>query len=66
MEIFNSDSSEFGGSNALTGEVTAEAISWNDLDYSAELTVPPLGVVWLAHDPGTGAAPGAGDRAAGG
>ena len=66
VEIFNSDSSEFGGSNALTGEVTAEAISWNDLDYSAELTVPPLGVVWLAHDPGTGAAPGADDRAVGG
>ena len=58
VEIFNSDSSEFGGSNALTGEVAAAAISWNDLDYSAELTVPPLGVVWLAHEPGTGPARG--------
>ncbi len=66
VEIFNSDSSEFGGSNALTGDVTAEAISWNDLEYSAELTVPPLAVVWLAHDRGTGPAPGDEDRAVGG
>jgi 1,4-alpha-glucan branching enzyme len=52
-EIFNSDSSEFAGSNALTGDVEAEAVPWNDLDYSAELTLPPLGVVWLAYEPVT-------------
>jgi 1,4-alpha-glucan branching enzyme len=51
VEILNSDSAEFGGSNVLTGEVTAEAVSWNDLDYSATLTLPPLGVLWLAHEP---------------
>ena len=66
VEILNSDSSEFGGSNAACGDVTAEAISWNDLEYSAELTVPPLGVVWLAHETGTGPATGDEDRAAGG
>ena len=42
---------DFGGSNTLTGAVTAQAPGWNDLDYSATLTLPPLGVVWLAHDP---------------
>ena len=53
VEILNSDSAKFGGSGATVGEVTAEAVSWNDLDHSAELTVPPLGVVWLAHEPET-------------
>jgi 1,4-alpha-glucan branching enzyme len=53
-EIFNSDSAEFGGSNILTGTVIAEAPGRNDLDYSATLTLPPLGVLWLAHDPDQG------------
>jgi 1,4-alpha-glucan branching enzyme len=51
-EILNSDNTKYGGSNTLTGTVTAQAPGWNDLDYSATLTLPPLGVVWLAHDPG--------------
>ncbi len=51
VEIFNSDSAEFGGGNVLTGTVTAEGPGWNDLEYSAVVTLPPLGVVWLAHDP---------------
>ena len=54
VEILNSDHAGFGGSNALTGTVTAQAPGWNDLDYSATLTLPPLGVLWLAHDPGHG------------
>ena len=54
VEILNSDNAEFGGSNTLAGAVTAEAPGWNDLDYSATLTLPPLGVVWLAHDPDRG------------
>jgi 1,4-alpha-glucan branching enzyme len=58
VEIFNSDSAKFGGSNVTVGDVTAEAVGWNDLDHSAELTVPPLGVVWLAHEPETGPASG--------
>ena len=51
VEILNSDSAQFGGSNVLVGAVTAEATSWNDLDYSAALTLPPLAVLWLAHEP---------------
>ena len=54
VEILNSDSAEFGGSNILAGTVTAEPTAWNDLDYSATLTLPPLGVLWLAHEPETG------------
>jgi 1,4-alpha-glucan branching enzyme len=53
-EILNSDHADFGGSNTLTGTVTAEAPGWNDLDYSATLTLPPLGVLWLAHNPDRG------------
>jgi 1,4-alpha-glucan branching enzyme len=53
VEILNSDNAEFGGSNILTGEATAGSPGWNDLDYSATLTLPPLGVLWLAHQPET-------------
>ena len=53
VEILNSDNAEFGGSNTHAGAITAEATGWNDLDYSAALTLPPLGVLWLAHEPGT-------------
>ena len=53
VEILNSDSAKFGGSDALVGAVTAEATSWNDLEYSAAFTLPPLGVVWLAYEPET-------------
>jgi 1,4-alpha-glucan branching enzyme len=53
VEILNSDSAAFGGSGILAGAVTAEAVGWHDLGYSATLTLPPLGVLWLAHEPGT-------------
>ena len=63
-EILNSDNASFGGSNTLTGAVTAETPGRNDLDYSATLTLPPLGVLWLAHDPGHGATDPLGQAAA--
>jgi len=53
VEILNSDSAEFGGSNALLGDVTTDDIRWDDLEYSASLALPPLGVVWLAYQPHT-------------
>ena len=53
VEILNSDNADFGGSNTLAGAVTAEPTGWDDLDYSATLTLPPLGVLWLAHEPET-------------
>jgi 1,4-alpha-glucan branching enzyme len=49
IEILNTDSTQFGGSGVTPGDLTAEPIPWCDLDYSATMTLPPLGVVWLVH-----------------
>ena len=47
-EIFNSDSSFYGGSNLGNGaEMTAEARPWMGYDYSIQLTLPPLAGVLL-------------------
>ena len=44
----NTDSELYGGSGVGNmGAVTAEAKPWHDQPYSAEVTLPPLGVVWL-------------------
>jgi 1,4-alpha-glucan branching enzyme len=51
VEILNSDATEYAGTNVLLGEVAAEDTPWNDLAHSASISLPPLGVVWLAHDP---------------
>ncbi len=46
-EVFNSDSTEFGGSGVCNAEdIVAENIEKNYLDYSIEITVPPLGVTF--------------------
>ncbi len=46
-EVFNSDSTEFGGSGVCNfGDVVAEKIEKDYLDYSIEITVPPLGVTF--------------------
>ena len=38
----------YGGSGAVNaGVVVADEIPWHEQPYSAELTLPPLGVVWL-------------------
>jgi 1,4-alpha-glucan branching enzyme len=47
-EMLNTDSRHYGGGDIGSGgEVEAEPIGWHDQPYSAELTLPPLGVVWL-------------------
>ena len=47
-EALNTDSAFYGGSGeGNLGEVKAEAMPWHDQPFSAELTLPPLGVVWL-------------------
>jgi hypothetical protein len=38
--------------------VQAEAIPWHRQPYSAQIVLPPLGVIWLAIE-GESAAPGA-------
>jgi 1,4-alpha-glucan branching enzyme len=50
-EALNTDSELYGGSNVGNyGGVDAEASPWQGQPYSAELTLPPLGVVWLVPD----------------
>jgi 1,4-alpha-glucan branching enzyme len=48
-ELLNTDSAFYGGSGVGNlGGVVAEALPWHDQPHSAPLTLPPLGVVWLA------------------
>ncbi|MFN2489572.1 MAG: 1,4-alpha-glucan branching protein GlgB [Actinomycetota bacterium] len=47
-EVLNTDSATYGGSNVGNlGTVTAEDVPWHGLDHSAEITLPPLAVLWL-------------------
>ena len=48
-EIFNSDSTGFGGSGAVNGgELAAKPLTWKGLPYSIKLNLPPHGAVFLA------------------
>jgi len=48
VEVLNTDSSYYGGGGiGNLGAVEAEQEGWHGQPYSAELTLPPLGVVWL-------------------
>jgi 1,4-alpha-glucan branching enzyme len=50
-EVINSDAALYGGANlGNMGGVTADDTPWGGESASAEMTVPPLGVVWLAPD----------------
>ncbi len=50
-EVVNSDSGYYGGSGTgNAGKVWAEPIPWDGQPASIELTLPPLGVLWLAPD----------------
>ncbi len=52
LELLNTDAQEWGGSGlGNMGEVTAEDVGWHGFANSAELVVPPLGVLWLAPAP---------------
>lgn len=46
-EILNTDSLEFGGSGVGNEVIKAESLSWHGLEFSAALSLPPLGVLWL-------------------
>jgi 1,4-alpha-glucan branching enzyme len=47
-EVVNTDAADFGGSGAGNlGAVEAEERPWHGRPCSAELTLPPLGVLWL-------------------
>jgi 1,4-alpha-glucan branching enzyme len=52
-EALNSDAGVYGGSNCgNAGGVIATARPQHGFDFSAELTLPPLGTLWLVHDDG--------------
>lgn len=49
-EIFNSDAEKYGGSGVInTAYRRSESISWNGLDNSIQLRVPPLGISILTR-----------------
>ena len=51
VEALNTDSTYYGGSDVGNlGGVVAEEHSWHDQPYSAEVTLPPLGVLWLVPE----------------
>jgi 1,4-alpha-glucan branching enzyme len=50
-ELVNTDSAYYGGSGVGNlGGVEAEAVPWHDQPYSAPVTLPPLGAVWLVPE----------------
>lgn len=45
-EVFNSDHADFGGSGVLNGKsIKIDKEPWNGREFSASITLPPLGVV---------------------
>ena len=47
--MLNTDAESYGGTNVGNlGEIVAEAEPLFGRDYSARITLPPLGAVWLA------------------
>ena len=49
--MLNTDSEHYGGSNVGNyGGVEAEHEPWHGQPFSAEITLPPLGVVWLVPE----------------
>jgi 1,4-alpha-glucan branching enzyme len=51
VEAINTDAEFYGGSNVGNlGGVMAEPIPWGGQPFSAEITLPPLGGVWLVPE----------------
>jgi 1,4-alpha-glucan branching enzyme len=52
-EALNTDAEVYGGANwGNMGGLEAEPIPWHNQPFSAELTLPPLGVLWLVPEAG--------------
>jgi 1,4-alpha-glucan branching enzyme len=50
-EILNSDAKEYGGSGVRNlGKIESEPIPFHGRDYSISLTLPPLGIIFLANE----------------
>ena len=51
-ELLNSDAALYGGSGqGNLGEIVADAVPWHGRPASADLTIPPLGCVYLLWSP---------------
>jgi 1,4-alpha-glucan branching enzyme len=49
LELLNTDAKEWGGSGVgNSGEVLAGGNGWHGMQFSADLVLPPLAVLWLA------------------
>ncbi len=48
VELLNTDAGRFGGSGVVNGTFAARDEPWHGRPASLELTLPPLGVTWLA------------------
>jgi 1,4-alpha-glucan branching enzyme len=49
VELLNTDAAAFGGSGVGNGgAVLADDTSWHGLPFSAQVTLPPLGILWLS------------------
>ena len=49
-EALNSDDSRYGGSGVINSRLNTDAVSAHGYDYSLNLQVPPLAVVFLAPE----------------
>jgi len=49
--VLNTDAGRYGGSDVGNGEaIEAEELVWHGQQWSAEVQLPPLGVIWLAPE----------------
>jgi 1,4-alpha-glucan branching enzyme len=49
-ELLNTDAEAYGGAGGGGGAVEAEERPWHEQPWSAELSLPPLGVLWLVPE----------------
>ncbi len=50
-EALNTDAAPYGGTGVGNADaVEAEGVPWHDQPFSAEVSLPPLGVVWLVPE----------------
>jgi len=51
-EIFNSDARDYWGSGqGNAGGVDTTPVPWHGRPYSINVTAPPLGAIFLKHEP---------------
>jgi 1,4-alpha-glucan branching enzyme len=50
IEVLDTDATAYGGSGVGNATVEAEEVGWHGRQWSAELHLPPLGVIWLVPE----------------